>query len=40
MAVETLNAYSALTGQDWRKHPLQGSWAGGTGNKPIHEGQM
>lgn len=40
LAVDTLDAYSALTGQDWRRHKLQGSWAGGTGNAPVHERDM
>ena len=28
MAVEGLDAYSRLTGQSWRRHKLQGSYAG------------
>lgn len=28
LAVEALNAYSALTGQSWRRHKIIGSWAG------------
>lgn len=37
-----LDEYSRLTGQNWRlpKNKLQGSWAGGTGNKPVHEREM
>lgn len=37
-----LDEYSRLTGQNWRspKNKLVGSWAGGTGNKPIHESEM
>jgi len=28
LAVEGLNAYSALIGQNWRKNPIIASWAG------------
>lgn len=40
IATKALDAYSALTGQSWKRHKLIDSWAGGTGNKPVHEGQM
>lgn len=40
LAVATLDAYSAITGQNWRKAKLVGPWQGGKGNKPVHESQM
>jgi hypothetical protein len=40
LAVTTLDAYSRITGQAWRKHRVIESWASGTGNKPVHENQM
>lgn len=40
LAVIGLDAYSQITGQSWKKHKIQGSWAGGTGNKPVHESEM
>jgi hypothetical protein len=42
LASNGLDTYSQLTGQNWRlpKNKLQGSWAGGTGNKPVHESEM
>lgn len=40
LARQALDQYSQFTGQDWRRHKLQGSWAGGTGNKPVHERDM
>lgn len=35
-----LNEYSRITGQSWKRHKLVGNWAGGTGNKPVHESEM
>lgn len=35
-----LNEYSRITGQSWKRHKLIGNWAGGTGNKPVHESDM
>jgi hypothetical protein len=40
LAVNGLDAYSQISGQSWKRHKLQGSWAGGTGNKPVHESEM
>ncbi len=40
--IAALDEYSRITAQNWRspKNKLIGSWAGGTGNKPVHENQM
>ena len=40
LAVEGLDAYSEVSGQDWRRRPLIGNRAGTTGNPPVHESQM
>lgn len=40
MAAKTLGEYSALTGQNWKRHRIVHSHAGGTGNPPVHEGNM
>lgn len=40
LAIAALDEYSRITGQSWKRHKLIGSWAGGTGNKPVHENQM
>lgn len=37
IAVDGLNAYSAISGQSWKKHKLVGNWAGGTGNAAVTE---
>lgn len=37
IAIEGLNAYSQLSGQNWKRHKLVGNWAGTTGNAPVHE---
>lgn len=37
LAINALDEYARLTGQSWRRNKLQGSWAGGTGNAPVHE---
>jgi hypothetical protein len=38
--VEALNLYSQISGQSWKRHKLIGSWAGSTGNAPVHEKDM
>jgi hypothetical protein len=40
LAVNGLDAYSQISGQSWKRAKLIGNWAGGTGNKPIHEREM
>lgn len=40
LAVATLDAYSQVSGQNWRRAKLVGSFVGGTGNAPVHESQM
>lgn len=40
IATSGLNAYSQISGQSWKRHKLVGSWAGGTGNAPVHERDM
>lgn len=40
IAIAGLNEYSRVSGQSWKRHKIVGNWAGGTGNKPIHEREM
>ena len=40
LAVNGLDAYSQISGQNWKRAKLVGNWAGGTGNKPVHESEM
>lgn len=40
IAIEALDAYSQISGQNWRRAKLVGNWAGTTGNAPVHERQM
>lgn len=40
MAIKTLDEYSSLTGQSWRRNRIVHSHAGGTGNAPVHEANM
>jgi hypothetical protein len=40
IAIAGLNEYSRISGQSWKRHKLVGNWAGGTGNKPVHEREM
>lgn len=40
IARAALDEYSRISGQSWKRHKLVGSWAGGTGNKPVHESEI
>lgn len=40
IVIAALNEYSRISGQSWKRHKLVGSWAGGVGNKAIHESEM
>jgi hypothetical protein len=40
IAIAALDEYSRISGQSWKRHKLIGNWAGGTGNKPVHEREM